>query len=286
MLARNRRRSASGAAALAIVVVTAAGCSSGHTAASAPKKPALTGPQLLDAVVKSTASVKSFSGTMSMQGTANGANIAMSGTMSEQKKPLAVQATFGSIKAAGHSMGPISMLMTPREMYLKMPPSLTKGQLKTPWMGMPLSALKAGGTSLSSLINEANNNPLSQTQMLAAAPNTRIVGTGTVGGVPVTEIAGTESVTQALASSKLPAAVRTRLSQEVEKAGLGQIKFSEWIDAQHNLRKAIITEIGSMVSETITMTVTSINQPVNVTPPPSSQVTQIPASALSGSSGL
>lgn len=286
MLSRNRRRPASGAAALAIIVVTAAGCASGNTAAPAPKKPAITGPQLLDAAVKSAASVKSFSGIMSVQANAGGANVAMSGTMAEQRKPLIAQINFRSFKAAGRTVGAMSVLITPKEIYMKIPTALTQGQLKTPWMGMPLSALKAGGTSLSSLLNEANNNPLQDTQMLAAAQDTRITGTGTVAAVPVTEISGTESVSKALASSKLPAAVRTRLGQEAKKAGLSQIKFSEWIDAQHDVRKAVITEVGSMLNETITMTVTSINQPVNVTPPPSSQVTQIPSSALSGSSGL
>jgi hypothetical protein len=49
--------------------------------------------------------------------------------------------------------------------------------------------------------------------MLAASPDTRVVGTSTIAGVPVTEIAGTESVAKALASSKIPASARTALEQ-------------------------------------------------------------------------
>lgn len=69
----------------------------------------------------------------------------------------------------------------------------------------------------------------------------------------------------------------------MEKQGIGQLQFQEWIDAQHNVRKAIITEVGSTVSEKITMTMNDINQPVSITAPPSSQVTNMPTSGLSGS---
>jgi len=279
---RNRPRPISGIAALAVVVAAAAGCASAKPAASGPAKPALTGAQLLDAAVKNTANIKSFNGTMNVQVSTAGASVTMSGTMAEQKNPLLAQVNFSSFKEAGQNLGGMSELITSKEIYLKVPAALAQGQLKKPWIGMPLSTLKIGGTSMSSLLNETNNSPLSDTQMLAAAQGTRIVGTGTVGGVPVTEITGTESVTKALASSKLPASARTTLSQEAGKFGLKQIKFREWVDAQNDVRKVIITEVGGSVDETITMTVTSINQPVNVTPPPSSQVTQIPASALSG----
>lgn len=268
-----------GIAALALAA-TVTGCASGHPAAS---KPSLTGPALLDAAVKSTATIKSFSGTMSAKISTQGTTMTMSGTMEEQRKPLLGRVTMSSIRAMGQNMGPMSVLMTPQEFYVKMPASVTKGHVKTPWIGMPLSEIKAGGTSMSSLINEANKNPAQETQMLAAAKDTRIVGKGTVGGVPVTEIAGTESVSQALASSKLPASARTAMEQQVEKLGVGQIKFTEWIDAQHNVRKMVMTMTGSTITENMTMTMTGINQPVHVTAPPASQVTKIPASALSGS---
>lgn len=272
---RSRLRSACGITAIALITASAAGCASGS-------KP-LTGPALLDAAVKSSSAVKSFSGTMNMQGTIHGVSMTMSGTMEIQRTPLTAEMSFNSLQAMGQSMGQMTMLMTPQEIYMKMPASLTKGQLKTPWIGMPLSELKAGGSSLSSLINEANNNPASETQMLAPAKNTRIAGKGTVAGVPVTEIAGSESVSQALASSKLPASARSSMEQQVQKVGISQIKFHEWVDGQNEVRKAVITETGNSITETVTMTMTGINQPVHVTAPPASQVTKIPASALSGS---
>lgn len=276
----SRSRLGAACAIAALAVASLAGCASGHPAAS---KPAPTGPALLDAAVKSTSAVKSFTGTMSAKISAQGTTVTMSGTMQEQRKPLLAEMTMSSIQAAGQSMGPMIVLITPREAYLKMPASVTKGQLKTPWLGMPLSEIKAGGTSLSSVLSQADNNPASETQMLAAAQNTRIVGKGTVGGVPVTEIAGTESVSKALASSKLSASARTAMEQEMEKAGVGQIQFQEWIDAQNIPRKITMAMTGSTFAEHITMTMNGVNQPVHVTAPPASQVTSIPASALSGS---
>jgi len=275
---RSRLGSLCGIAALTLAAALT-GCASGHPAASKP----VTGPALLDAAVKSTAAVKSFSGTINLKTTVQGTTVTMAGTMEEQKKPLLGQVTMNSIRSMGQSMGPMTVIITPQEIYLKLPAAVTKGQSKTPWMGMPLSELKAGGTSISSLINEANNNPAAETQMLAPAKNTRIVGKGTVGGVPVTEIAGSESVSQALASSKLPAGARTQMQQQVEKMGIGQIKFNEWVDGQNDVRKMAMNMTGSMMTETMTMTMTGINQPVHVTAPPASQVTRVPASKLSGS---
>jgi hypothetical protein len=60
--------------------------------------------------------------------------------------------------------------------------------------------------------------------------------------------------------------------------GLTEATFTDWIDAQHIVRKAVVTEVGKSITETITVTTTSINQPVNVSIPSASQTSSLPSS--------
>ena len=46
------------------------------------------------------------------------------------------------------------------------------------------------------------------------------------------------------------------------------------------MRKAVVTEAGKAVTETTTTTITSINQPVNVTVPAPGQTASLPNSGL------
>ena len=48
------------------------------------------------------------------------------------------------------------------------------------------------------------------------------------------------------------------------------------------MRKAIITEVGKTVIETVTTTTTSINQPVNITVPTAGETSPLPGGGLSG----
>jgi hypothetical protein len=47
------------------------------------------------------------------------------------------------------------------------------------------------------------------------------------------------------------------------------------------MRKAVITGTGTTLTETVTVTFTSVNQPVNVTVPPTSQTTSLPGGSQS-----
>ena len=81
--------------------------------------------------------------------------------------------------------------------------------------------------------------------------------------------AGTVPLAKAIAG--LTGNAKSQLQQQVATAGFTTATFTEWIDNQHQPRKAVITEVGTSVTENITMTITSINQPVNITVPPASQ---------------
>jgi hypothetical protein len=172
-------------------------------------------------------------------------------------------------------------VITPKAIYIKLG-LLTQALHSTkPWIELPLSALSGStGLNLNSLIDQAQtSSPLTQTQLLAGATDVRTVGTSAVDGVPVTEYAGAYSMSAALA--RVPADVRGQLGQIMQKAGINGAQFRVWIDGQHQVRKEVVTMDASAFTETVAITVTSINQPVTISAPTASQTTTLPASVLS-----
>jgi hypothetical protein len=210
----------------------------------------------------------------------------MAGTFQEQLHPsLLASVDFNTFSVAGQSMAGLGEVITPTAIYIKLG-LLTQALHSTkPWIEMSLSSLnKSSGLDLGSLINQMEtSSPLAQTELMAGATNVRTVGTSTVDGVPVTEYAGSYSTSAALA--KLPADVRGQLSQALQKVGINSAQFKAWIDGEHQVRKEIVTEDASALTETITLTVPSINQPVTISVPAASQTMTLPASALSEAAG-
>lgn len=283
---RKRLRPAAGIVAAAIVAGTAAGCSSGGAAAQRPNNWAspkataapLTASQVLAASAKNSAALKSFASQLSIQLNDSKTKVTMNGSIAEQKNPLSADVNLRSSGSSSKDSGTESVIITPKEAYVKIPAGVMPGRVNTPWLGLNLSSVKENGTSLATLLDQAENNPLSDAEMLTASTNARITGTGSVNGVSATKISGSVPISKALA--RLPSKERTAFSQEAEQQGIGQIKFTAWIDAKHQLQKMVEDEPGSTFSQTTTMTMLSINQPVTVSAPPKSQVTEIPASVL------
>lgn len=59
----------------------------------------------------------------------------------------------------------------------------------------------------------------------------------------------------------------------------GAIRFSDWVDAQHHMRKTVITETVNG-EQIVATTTTAINQPVNIKLPPPRRVALMPAGSL------
>lgn len=274
--------------AVACLTATVAACSSAGTAnenSAAPASPR----QAVLLAAHSAAKVSTFSGTISMHGTFSTGGtsqaINMSGTMAGQLRPsLAFDANISTLSAAGQNIGPMGEILTSKALYLKLGVLTQQLHTSKPWIEIPLSALsaKSGINYFSSLLSEAqNSSPVTQTQLLADAHSVKKVGTSMIDGVAVTEYSGT--ITMAKAITALPAKARAALEKEIAATGIKTASFTVWLDSQHQMKREIITERGTAVSETITVTMTSENQPVAITPPAASQVTTLPASVLSGS---
>lgn len=282
-------------AAGSIGLLAAAGCTSNSTTSAAqPTKtqPAKTQPAKTSTVAPSQAvqlaasqSQAETSLTANLQVSTQGsATMTSSGTVQEEKKPaLFVNADLSSVAVNGQTLpGGIQEILTPSTLYLRMH-ELSEMTGKQ-WLKLPFSELSnlTGGVNVGQLVQQASSSePTTQAEFLAGASNVRTVGTGVIDGVPVTEYTGTISMTTAL--QRIPAAERSQVSQAITKAGITSANFTVWLDAQHRVRKLIMKENGDSITETVSMQVTSIDQPVSTQLPSASQAATVPASDLKSS---
>jgi hypothetical protein len=279
-------------AALAGAATVLAACSSGGGAPSpgaSTSASALSARQTIRLAADKAQRVTSFSGTMGItlnmaaQGT-----VTMTGIVAEQLSPsLKAEINFTTLEGGGQSLpGGLDEIVTRDAVYIKMSMLAQSLHTSKPWIELPLSQLgKLSGTDLNSLFNQAQaSNPLAQTQMLTASPDVHKVGTGVVGGVPVTEYAGTYSIAKGLAS--LPANLRKSLSSQIASLGIKSGRFHVWIDGQDQVRKIILNLTASKLTETVSETITSVNQPVTITLPGPGETYTIPASALSSTPAI
>jgi hypothetical protein len=292
MRARSGRSPFYAAGLTAIAAAALAGCAAagsgtgatgatGHTAA--PSSP-------LDAVqlaAKTTGGANSFTGTMSVQATAksgasSSGNVSMTASMAEQLRPsLLTEVQIGTLSVAGQSLpGGLSEVVTPSNLYLKWSVLTQELHASKPWLVIPVSALsKSSGVNLSQLFSQATNtSPLNESQLLAGASGVRKVGTGTIDGVPVTEYTGTVSLDKGM--QYLSGGSKAAMQKQIAAAGLTTATFTVWVDGQRVMRKAVITEHGTALTEVVTVAISTLNQPVNIQIPAADQTTSLPAGAL------
>jgi hypothetical protein len=288
---------AAGLAAIAAAALTGCGANSssgsGSAAAGTPAAPGGTPAApggALGAVrlaAKTASGANSFTGTMAIQiaakpGASGSGDFALAATFAERLHPaLLASVDIGSLSSSGTSLpGGLSEIVTPGTLYLKWNFLTQELHLTRPWLTIPVSAMsKSSGVNLGQIFGEATGSgPLTESQLLAGATAVRQVGTGTLDGVPVTEYTGTLPLDKGIAY--LSGSARTQLQQAITAAGFTTAAFTVWIDGQHLVRKAIVTEVGKTVSETTTTTITSINQPLSVTVPSASQTSPLPGGDL------
>jgi hypothetical protein len=222
-----------------------------------------------------TQQVNSLSGDVSIQVGSAGS---VSGTMQVQVRPGLLIGENLNASLSGQSES-ISEVLTSTALYLNIPG--LSGQTGQPWTEVPFSELTGSlGSALSQAIQDAQSgNPLTQTKLLATSTNVREVGTQVIKGVSTTEYSGTVSPSAAL--NALSPGLSKQLAPELKLIS-GDISWNAWLDSQHMLRKLTENETIDSQAVAVTLTVTSVNQPVTITAPPASQVYILPASALSG----
>jgi hypothetical protein len=236
---------------------------------------------------KTASGANSFTGTMAVRvtakpGASGSGDFALAATFAERLHPaLLASVDIGSLSSSGMSLpGGLNEIVTPDTLYLKWNFLTQELHLTRPWLAIPLSAMsKSSGVNFGQIFGEATGSgPLTESQLLAGATAVRQVGTGTLDGVPVTEYTGTLPLDKGI--TYLSGSARTQLQQAIAAAGFTTATFTVWIDGQHLVRKAIVTEVGKTMTETTTTTITTIDQPVTVTVPTASQTSPLPGGDL------
>jgi hypothetical protein len=273
------------AATIGVIALLAAGCAaSGNSASGLKAKPAAAASpqQALLLAAHNSEKVNSLAAKVDVVATSSRGDVHIAGDFTEQLHPsLLADADFTTFSDAGQSLpGGLSEILTSNAMYASGLGQALPGGKK--WVEVPLKSLGAAGSEMSALLSQAQNeSPVTQTELLAHSKTAHKVGTAVLDGVPVTEYAGTYSISQALAA--LPASTRSKISKDIATAGISNAQFKVWLDSQDLPRKIVVAETGTTINETITESVTRFNQPVHIQVPPAAQTFVLPSSALTGS---
>jgi hypothetical protein len=200
-------------------------------------------------------------------------NSSTSGTIRYRLRPaLEVSEDLHAI-SAGRSAR-IKAILTTRALYFDV--AAAGGPAGKPWIKIDLNALK--GTSLAGLSQVVqgiqSNNFTGQAQLSAVARDARAFGAQTIDRVLTTEYVGSFHFADAF--SALPATFRKALAPQRQLLGNSVVRFREWIDGRHHLRRLTetVTVNGTLI--TTTVNITAIDQHVRITLPPASQVAAAP----------
>jgi hypothetical protein len=292
MRARTTRSPLYAAGVTVILAAALAGCAAAGSGAGVTGSGTRTAApaSALDAVqlaAKTTGGASSFTGTMSVQatakpGAASSGNVSLTASMAERLRPsLLAEVQIGTLSVAGQSLpGGLSEIITPGSLYMKWSVLTQELHASKPWLAIPVSALStSSGVNLSQLFSQATStSPLNESQLLTGASGVRKVGTGTLDGVPVTEYTGTVSLDKGM--QYLSGSAKAAMQKQITAAGLTTATFTVWVDGQRVMRKAVITERGTALTEVVTVAISSIDQPVNIQVPAADQTTALPAGAL------
>jgi hypothetical protein len=188
------------------------------------------------------------------------------GTLQYQRKPSVLTSEDMHIVAQGGTTD-IKMILTSTDVYFSEP------GLSASWTKLKRSSLTGPtAASFGKLIKTMQSNDFAnQQQMLAAAKDVHEAGTQTIDGAPATEYDGSIRASDALKA--LSPSIRDILGPQLQTLGDSVISFREWIDGQHHVRRVIENETVKGNAITTTMNITGINQPIQITLPPDSQVT-------------
>ena len=282
MIAKYAVRPAAGLLAAGAVLAALAGCGGGSSPqpaftpaggqiSSSPGSGGQTGSetaaQAIQAAAEQSKKINSYS--IRMDESVTGATAEhITGNMQFRLKPTLLAQVDLSIPPAS-----VNEILTTKVAYLKVPGLGSTGK---PWVKLSLAGKSGTGAALGQLLQSAEgSNPANQTAALTASKDLRKTGAEVVNGIPTTRYEGTYSVQDQL--KKMPPALRKITSQSIAALGITRVQFTIWIDGQHQMRRVITVEKGSSSTITTKLDIISINQPVDVTLPPPSQVTSAPA---------
>jgi hypothetical protein len=192
----------------------------------------------------------------------------MVGTVHERVTPSRL-ATVSMTSIDGAERFPVTEVVSRSTVYVRMP-SLAAAFGK-PWLGVPISEL--GADPAMAQLYQTAALPTAEAALIGTANTERMTGTATFRGVKVSRYVG--SIDPATALAELDPGLGQLLAPELAST-TGTIRFTAWIDSQHNLRKIETTAtIGGQLTVT-TVVVTAVNGAIHIAVPEPSQVAALP----------
>jgi hypothetical protein len=215
-----------------------------------------------------TQQIRSFTADLQVQAT-GALNATLTGTLHEVTTPTPLI----SIHANAGALGNIRVILSNGMAYMKSP--FMMNQYGRPWvMGSMSSMSSTSGLNLGPLLSLlSTSSPLVQVPLFSQATNTRMMGRSMMFGSRMSEWGGhymLSNVLGSLNSSMQPS------FQSLMNSGVNMTRFRAWMDPTHMVRKLVLIEVGNNTQITITLTITSINQPMHIMMPSTTLIFVLP----------
>jgi hypothetical protein len=249
------------AAVAAVAAITVAGCKPGVYSASSGSgsQSGMSSSSALSLAAQQTQQIRSFSADVEIQAT-GALNATLTGTLHEVTTPSPVM----SLRANAGALGNIRVILSNGMAYMKSP--FLMHSYGKPWvMGSMSTMSSTSGLNLGPLLGLlSTSSPLVQAPLFSQASNIRMMGHSMMGGSRMSEWGGhymLSNVMSSLNSSLQPS------FQSVMNSGISMTRFRTWMDPAHQVRKLVLIEVGNNTRITITLVITSINQPMHINMP-------------------
>ena len=273
-----------GFAAVAVAAaVTVAGCKGVSYSSASPSgsqlgsTSSMSPAQAITLASQASQQVTSLTANLQIQATGS-LNANMVGTLKQVTAP----APMMSLNANAGSLGSLRMILDNGMAYLRSP-------FMTRAFGKPWVEGSYSGMSGSSMMNHSGLNigplvsllqgssPLVQTQMFGYGTNMRWMGHAMFDGMRTSEIGG--HYTLASIMGNLPSSLQPMMQSEMN-SGITMTRFRVWMDRQNMVRKMVLILLGSNNTRiTITLSITSFNQMMQLQTPPITVIFVLPGTA-------
>jgi hypothetical protein len=135
-----------------------------------------------------------------------------------------------------------------------------------PWvMGSMSSMSNTSGLNLGPLLGLlSTSSPLVQVPLFSQGSNIRMMGHSMMDGSRMSKWGGHYMLSNVLGS--LNSSLQPSM-QSVMNSGISMTRFRAWMDTTHMVRKLVLIEVGNNTRITITLVITSVNQPIHIAMP-------------------
>src|SRR6202044_3448257 len=210
----------------------------------------------LSLAAQQTQQMRSFSADVEIQAT-GALNATLTGPLHEVTTPSPVM----SLRANAGALGNIRVIVSNGMAYLKSP--FLMHAYGKPWvMGSMNTMSSTSGLNLGPLPGLlSTSSPLVQVPLFSQGTNIRMMGHSMMDGSRMSEFGGHYMLSHVLGSlnSQLQPSM-----QSVMNSGISMTRFRAWMDSTHQVRKLVLIEIGNNTKITITLVITSVNQPMRI----------------------